>query len=72
MEGDRPHRRERCDNRLAAGPVQPIRVPMALGAVRRGVDQGAEVLDEALRARFVERQERALADRLRPSHTVPV
>lgn len=60
------------ENRLLTAPVRPILVPMALGAVRAGVELGAEELDTALRARFQRRGYPELAARLRASRTVAV
>lgn len=63
---------DRSVNRLSTAAVRSIRVPMALGAVKDGVDRGAEVLDTALRARFERREYPELRARLRPSEEVPV
>ncbi|MDI3341801.1 MAG: arginase family protein [Sphaerobacter sp.] len=58
-------------NRLRTAPIQPIRVPLALGAVRAGVERGAAVLDDGLRARAARRLPH-LHERLLPSVTVPM
>ncbi|HET7037611.1 MAG TPA: arginase family protein, partial [Thermomicrobiaceae bacterium] len=61
-------------NRLIAAPVQPIQVPLNLGAARAGVEQGAAALDTALRQRWADDDARsqALRARLRPSEVIPV
>jgi arginase len=59
-------------NRLIAAPVQPIVVPMNLGAVRDGVEQSAAELDLGLRRRWAGDDPCELYRRLRSSRTVPV
>ncbi|HEU5424029.1 MAG TPA: arginase family protein, partial [Nitrolancea sp.] len=61
-------------NRLVAAPIQPIQVPLNLGAARAGVEQGAAALAAALRARWAGEDARshALLARLRPSEVIPV
>ena len=60
----------RSGNRLGGAPIRPILVPLALGAMRAGVEQGAEVLETALRARFTGDHRPELLARLRPAETV--
>ena len=52
--------------------IDVFRVPMALGANRDGVDQGAAALDEALRRRLDTRGYPEILGRLRPSVDIPV
>ncbi|HQZ90645.1 MAG TPA: arginase [Thermomicrobiales bacterium] len=61
-------------NRLSdpAVPVDVFRVPMALGANREGVDQGATTLDNALRRRLETRGYTQILGRLQPSVDIPV
>ena len=59
-------------NRLLTGPVQPILVPLWYGCERPGVDQAPSLIDAALRRRWREREDIALADRLRDSVTVEI
>lgn len=61
-------------NRLSdpAVAIDVFRVPMALGACRAGVDQGAAALDETLRRRLERRGYPEILGRLRPSIDVPV
>lgn len=59
-------------NRLAAGPVRPIAVPLWLGAERPGVELGAAALDEGLRGRWQRRGYDDLLGRLRSTLTLPV
>jgi arginase len=59
-------------NWMRTATVQPIQIPMAIGAMKTGVDRGAEVLDKTLRARLKDRQRTWIIDRLRESQTIPV
>ena len=61
-------------NRLADPDIaiDVFRAPMALGANRDGVDQGASALDEALRRRLDTRGYPEILGRLRPSVDIPV
>lgn len=59
-------------NRLAAGRVQPVLVPLWLGAERPGVDEGAAELDAALRVRWQDRAFPGLLARLAPAREVAV
>ncbi|HUY99764.1 MAG TPA: arginase [Thermomicrobiaceae bacterium] len=61
---------DRAGNRLGRAPIRPILVPLAQGAMRAGVEQGAEVLETALRARLQAHQRPELLARLRPTETV--
>lgn len=61
-----------CRNRVAAGPVRPIQVPLWLGAERPGVELGATAIDLGLRERWRRRALPALLDRLQPTLSVPV
>ncbi|HET9017561.1 MAG TPA: arginase [Thermomicrobiaceae bacterium] len=61
----------RPTNRLVGAPIRPILVPLALGAMRAGVEQGAAALETALRARLAAHQRPELLARLRPAETVP-
>lgn len=66
-------RRQR-GNRLAnrSVPIDVLRVPMALGADRLGVDRGAAELDQALRARLEARGFPQILERLRPAREITV
>lgn len=59
-------------NRLLAGPVQPILVPLWYGCERPGVEQAPALIDAALRRRWQEREDTVLAARLRDSVTVEI
>jgi arginase len=59
-------------NRLVSGPVQPVVVPLWLGAERPGVDEGAAELDAALRVRWQDRDFPELLARLAPAREVTV
>jgi arginase len=59
-------------NWMVSAPVRPIQVPMAIGAMKTGVDRGAAVLDAALRERLAERGRCSILDRLRESSVVEV
>lgn len=59
-------------NWMKCAPVRPIQIPMAIGAMKTGVDRGAEVLDACLRSRLEERHRQQILDRLLESQTVPV
>lgn len=65
---------ERQRNRLkdASTPVDVFTVPMALGADHPGVDEGATVLDSALRKRLVRRGYPEISKRLQPARDIPV
>jgi arginase len=67
---------DRCrqPNRLAdpTAPVDIIRVPMALGADRDGVDRGAAELDHALRTRLSQRDYPEILRRLNDSIEITV
>lgn len=71
MESDRIREAVATTNRLKAGPIQPVCFPLALGAVRAGVELGAAALDDALRARLIRRGFPDLLERLRPAITIP-
>lgn len=66
-DGGRPNRLS--DPTVA---INVFRVPMALGANRDGVDQGAAALDAMLRRRLDARAEQEILDRLRPSREIRV
>lgn len=59
-------------NWMTCANVRPIQIPMAIGAMKTGVDRGAHVLDEALRSRLAERNRDHILCRLLESQTVPV
>jgi arginase len=61
-----------ASNWLTSAPVRPIQIPMAIGAMKTGVDRGAAELDEALRHRLNERGRSAIAGRLLESAVVDV
>ncbi len=67
---DEPGRSNRLADPTVA--IDVFRVPMALGANRGGVDQGAAALDEALRRRLDSRGYPEILERLRPSADIPV
>jgi arginase len=73
-EGDRRGSGAPYCNRLADArvPVDVIRVPMALGADREGVDRGARELDEALRQRLRSRGFPEILGRLHDSLEITV
>jgi arginase len=58
-------------NRLVGAPIQPIQVPIAHGAVRLGVEAGARLIDQALRAHLTERQIADVLSRIRESAVIP-
>ncbi len=62
----------RSRNWLAEVAIKPILVPMALGSMRRGVEQGPQVLSTGLRARWEDRRDDALLSRLREPETISV
>ncbi len=62
----------RSRNWLGHAGITPIRVPMALGSMHAGVDQGASVLDSELRERWTGRHDRHLLARLREAQDVAV
>jgi arginase len=59
-------------NRLRAGSVRPILAPMAIGAMKSGVEHGAAEVDRTLRAGLAARNRSAILERLAPSRTVSV
>jgi arginase len=61
----------RC-NWMSTADVRPIQIPIAIGAMKTGVDRGAQVLDESLRSRLAERDRRHILRRLLESKVVPV
>ena len=63
---------DRSTNWLMRAGIQPILVPMALGSMRRGVEQGPEALSTHLRSRWEERRDAHLLARLSDAETVPV
>jgi arginase len=52
--------------------VRPIQIPMAIGAMKTGVDRGAEVLHAALRARLAERNRITILERILESQSISV
>ncbi len=63
---------DRSRNWLTGTGIQPILVPMALGSLRRGVEQGPEELARHLRARWSARHDQDLLRRLREPESVEV
>lgn len=63
---------DRSRNWLGGAGIKPILVPMALGSMRRGVEQGPRVLSIGLRARWESRRDDALLARLREPETISV
>ena len=63
---------DRSRNWLIGTGIQPILVPMALGSLRRGVEQGPDELSRHLRSRWAARHDQDLLRRLRQDETVPV
>lgn len=59
-------------NRLATANIRPIQIPIAIGAMKTGVDRGAAILDETLRARLSERNRHAIRGRLQESDRIAV
>ncbi len=59
-------------NLMTQAPVRLIQIPIAIGAMKTGVDRGAAVLDSALRARLAERTRDQILSRLQESEMVPV
>ncbi|HEX3722384.1 MAG TPA: arginase [Nitrolancea sp.] len=59
-------------NWLVSTRIQPILVPLALGSLRSGVEQGSAVLDARLRARWLHRGDTHLLARLGESLAIPV
>lgn len=57
---------------MSTAPVRPIQIPMAIGAMKTGVDRGAEVLDQTLRTHLVNRNRAEISDRLQDSIVIPV
>lgn len=62
----------RSRNRLTRHSIQPIIVPMALGAVRSGVGLGAAALDRELRRRWRMKEFTEQLARLRPPDLIPI
>ncbi|MGA7669702.1 MAG: arginase [Nitrolancea sp.] len=63
---------DRSRNWLTGTGIQPILVPMALGSLRRGVEQGAGDLSRHLRARWEARHDQDLLRRLRQDESIDV
>ncbi len=63
---------EIAPNRLLTGPIQPILVPLWYGCERPGVERAPALIDAALRRRWREREDVALAARLRDSVTIEI
>jgi arginase len=59
-------------NWMNARPVRPIQIPMAIGAMKTGVDRGAEVLDASLRSRLCDRNREHILARFQDSQVIPV
>lgn len=59
-------------NWLRSAPVRPIQIPMAIGAMKTGVERGAEVLDAALRTHLSNRNRESILSRIQESETVAV
>lgn len=59
-------------NRATSGPIQPIEVPLWLGAERPGVEQAAAAIAAGLRQRWSVRQRPELLNRLAIPITIPV
>lgn len=59
-------------NWMTDAPVRPIQIPIAIGAMKTGVDRGADVLDATLRSRLDGRRREAILKRVRESQTVAV
>jgi arginase len=59
-------------NRLRTGPIQPLLVPLWYGCEVPGVDRAPAAIDAALRNRWRDRDESALAARLCDAVTIPV
>ena len=57
-------------NWLVRAGITPILVPMALGSLHRGVEQGPVELSRHLRARWGARHDQDLLRRLRPDEEV--
>ncbi|MEX2426192.1 MAG: arginase [Thermomicrobiaceae bacterium] len=57
---------------MATACVKPIQIPMAIGAMKTGVDRGASVLDATVRARLKDRGRQSIIDRILESQMVPV
>ena len=67
-----PSEIDRSTNWLTTASISPLWVPLALGSLHTGVDEGAAVLDYGLRARWHERQDVDLLARLNTSVGIPV
>jgi arginase len=63
---------DRSTNWLTTARITPLRVPLALGSLHTGVDEGAAALDAALRARWQEREDVELLARLQDAVAIPV
>jgi arginase len=59
-------------NWMETAPVRPIQIPMAIGAMKTGVDRGAAALDESLRSRLADRGRTQILERLCGSESIPV
>lgn len=67
-----PSEIDRATNWLTTARVSPLLVPLALGSLHVGVDEGAAALDRELRTRWQERGDIALLDRLDAALDIPV
>jgi arginase len=63
---------DRSTNWLTTARITPLCVPLALGSLHTGVDQGAATLDRELRARWQAREDLELLARLDPAADIPV
>jgi arginase len=59
-------------NRLKSSPIFPIQTPIAIGAVKTGVDRGAASVETSLRTRLEERGRTWILDRLLDGIVTPV
>jgi len=67
-----PSEIDRSTNWLTTAHITPLLVPLALGSLHAGVDEGPAALDRALRARWQEREDAELLARLDPASNIPV
>jgi arginase len=67
-----PSEIDRSSNWLTTARIAPLRVPLALGSLHAGVDEGAAALDVALRAYWQEREDVDLLSRLEAAIDIPV